>query len=215
MILNTPKCIAILSLILATDWVIAQGNSTHATPSAAHVDYLPDGTAAIPPSYRYWPFLSSGLDMAYPEEGAMTMSQHMFTNVFVDPDSMRSFQATGTWPDGAVLVKEDREGVTKGSINKTGKFQTTQLFGVEMHIKDSVRFPGGWAFFFSGGVAVPAQLLPAKASCYSCHRTNGAVDTTFVQFYPTLIDIAKAKGTLSAGYAQKTKANGEFTKKDP
>jgi hypothetical protein len=26
------------------------------------------------------------------------------------------------------------------------------------------------------------------------------VDSTFVQFYPTLLEIAKTKGTLSAGY---------------
>ena len=29
--------------------------------------------------------------------------------------------------------------------------------------------------------------------CYSCHEQHGAVDTTFVQFYPTLIDAAKQK----------------------
>jgi hypothetical protein len=127
MVLHTPQRIAILSLILGAGLAVAEDKSTHVTPSAAHVDYRPDGSATIPPSYRNWPFLSSGLDMAYPEEGAMAMSQHIFTNVFVDPDSLRNFQATGTWPDGAVLVKEDREGVTKGSINKTGKFQTTRM----------------------------------------------------------------------------------------
>jgi hypothetical protein len=33
------------------------------------------------------------------------------------------------------------------------------------------------------------------ASCYSCHEKNGAVDTTFVQYYPTLIEAANTKGT--------------------
>jgi hypothetical protein len=215
MILSTPQRIATLFLVLGGGLALAEGSSTQATPSAAHVDYLPDGSATIPPLYRSWPFLSSGLDMAYPEEGAMTPSQHVFTNVFVDPDSMRAFQATGTWPDGAVLVKEDREGVTKGSINKTGKYQTTKLFGVEMHIKDSVRFPGGWAFYFSGGGAAPAQLLPPKAQCYSCHRANAAVDTTFVQFYPTLIDIARAKGTLSSNSVKSSKVNVDSPRKAP
>jgi hypothetical protein len=36
--------------------------------------------------------------------------------------------------------------------------------------------------------------------CYSCHEQHGAVDTTFVQFYPTLLPIATQKGTLSAAY---------------
>ena len=214
MSLQTPQRIAIVSLILGAGLGAAENKSAHSPPSAAHVDYLADGRAVIPPSYRNWPFLSSGLDMAYRQEGAMTMSEHVFTNVFVDPDSLRAFQATGTWPDGAVLVKEDREGVTKGSINEAGKFQTTRLFGVEMHIKDSVRFPGGWGFYFSGGVADPAQLLPTQAGCYSCHQAHAAVDTTFVQFYPTLIDIAREKGTLSASFVQKNKVNGNLRSKD-
>jgi hypothetical protein len=38
-----------------------------------------------------------------------------------------------------------------------------------------------------------ATMVPA--SCYSCHEKNGAVDTTFVQYYPTLIEAANTKGT--------------------
>jgi len=30
------------------------------------------------------------------------------------------------------------------------------------------------------------------------------VDNTFVQFYPTLLPVAKSKGTLSAGYKKET-----------
>ena len=39
-----------------------------------------------------------------------------------------------------------------------------------------------------------------EKSCYSCHSDHAAVDTTFVQFYPTLLPIAKSKQTLSAAY---------------
>ena len=35
------------------------------------------------------------------------------------------------------------------------------------------------------------ELFPKTADCYSCHQKNGATDTTFVQFYPTLIETAK------------------------
>ena len=44
------------------------------------------------------------------------------------------------------------------------------------------------------------HLLPKSANCYTCHEAHAAVDTTFTQFYPTLLPIAKAKGTLSANY---------------
>jgi acyl carrier protein phosphodiesterase len=43
-------------------------------------------------------------------------------------------------------------------------------------------------------------MLPREASCYSCHEQHGAVATTFVQFYPTLLSVAKKKRTLSAEY---------------
>jgi hypothetical protein len=67
---------------------------------------------------------------------------------------------------------------------------------VEVHVKDK-RFDGGWAFFaFEGAREVPGKLFPRSADCYSCHAQHGSVDTTFVQFYPTLRPIAEAKGTF-------------------
>ena len=34
------------------------------------------------------------------------------------------------------------------------------------------------------------------APCVECHSEHGAVERTFVQFYPHLLDVARAKGTL-------------------
>ena len=45
-----------------------------------------------------------------------------------------------------------------------------------------------------------ARMIPVSADCYACHKEHGAVDTTFVQFYPTLLPIAKSKGTAASGY---------------
>jgi hypothetical protein len=47
---------------------------------------------------------------------------------------------------------------------------------------------------------VTGNLLPKEMECYSCHAQHAAVDTTFVQFYPTLLEIAKKKNTLSPAY---------------
>ena len=66
---------------------------------------------------------------------------------------------------------------------------------VEVHAKDTKRFAGGWAFFYFEG-REPAGQIPVSENCYSCHLQHGAVDTTFVQFYPTLLGVAKDKGTL-------------------
>jgi hypothetical protein len=43
-------------------------------------------------------------------------------------------------------------------------------------------------------------MIPMSEDCYACHRDHAAVDTTFVQFYPTLLPLATQKGTLSPNY---------------
>jgi hypothetical protein len=121
-----------------------------------------------------------------------------FDNVFVTPQAYRAFLATGTWPDKTMFIMEVRTSASKGSINKGGHFQEG-LVGLEAHIKDESRFPSKWEFFAFSPTALTGKPLGAKSSCQTCHSTNGAVDNTFVQFYPTLLPIAKAKGTLKPG----------------
>ncbi len=120
----------------------------------------------------------------------------MFDNVFVNPEAYKVFVETGKWPDKTMFVLETRVAESAGSINKAGHFQGTDIMGAEVHLKDDSR--GGWAFYDLDGER--GTLIPKTADCYSCHQQHAAVDTTFVQFYPTLIGIAKAKGTLSAAY---------------
>jgi hypothetical protein len=131
---------------------------------------------------------------------ANAAAEPAFDNVFVDPASYRSFLETGTWPEGTVLALEIRAGTAHGSINKAGAFQSGEPLGIEVHTKDTARFGGdGWAFFPFDGQK-PATMIPREANCYACHAANTAVDRTFVQFYPTLLPIARAKGTLTAAY---------------
>ena len=168
------------------------------TPRNSDAIFTTDGLLKPPVDYREWIFLASGLDMNYSDGPGMDHS--MFDNVFVDPTAYRAFMQTGTWPDGTRLIKENRVAGEKGSINKHGKFQTADTMGIEVHVKDSKRFPGNWAFFmFASTRSEPATQIPASASCYSCHQQHGAVDTTFVQFYPTLLGVATEKRTLVPG----------------
>ena len=159
--------------------------------------YRSDGNLKFPSDYREWVYLTSGVDMSYGPN--MDMGHSMFDNVFVNPEAYKAFLQTGTWPDKTMLVLEARMAGSKGSINKNGHFQTGNVMGREVHVKDEARFPGKWAFFNSED-GVTAKLLPREMDCYSCHEQHGAVDTTFVQFYPTLLEIAKKKNTLSTAY---------------
>ncbi len=173
--------------------------------------YSKAGELLFPSKYREWTYLTSGFDMSYsPQTASSDAPAHStFDNVFVNPVAYRSFLDHGVWPDKTVLVLELRGAESKSSINKRGNYQGSTVTGVEVHIKDEARFPGKWAFFgFDNQVS--GKLIPQSASCYSCHAEHGAVDTTFVQFYPTLLGVAEKKNTLSPAYLQelRTAASG-------
>lgn len=171
-------------------------------PEADGPQYTAEGQLVRPNNYREWVYLSSGLGMTYgPVAEAARDGNPMFDNVFVNPTAYQAFMATGKWPDKTIFVLEVRASGSKASINNGGRFQSN-LAGIEAEVKDEKRFPSKWAFFGFGASASPAKMLPTTAQCYSCHSTNGAVDNTFVQFYPTLLDVAKSKGTLNAKAAQ-------------
>ncbi len=157
--------------------------------------YTKDGMMRLPANYREWIFLSSGLAMTYGPAGQTNAQGNpRFDNVFVSPASYKSFLKTGTWADKTMMILEVRDSDSHVSINTGGQVQTG-LAAIEVHVKDSARFKGGWAFF-AFEKSETAKLIPTTANCYSCHQQHGSVDTTFVQFYPTLIDVAKQKGTF-------------------
>jgi hypothetical protein len=162
-----------------------------------------NGTNLIrPANYREWVFLSSSLDLNYPPPGAPPGPQR-FDNVFVNPSSYRTFMQTGKWPDKTIFVLEFREAAKEASPDRPGKFQAA-MTGVEAEVKDS-RFPDGWAFFAFGQPGPPnAGVAPLSgdtvARCIDCHTKHTAVERTFVQFYPTLFEVAKRLGTVMPNY---------------
>ena len=202
----------VICLLSAAVAISAGGSPSQAVAAATAVPapaYAANGDMLPVPNYREWIYLSSGLGMTYsPEPGGMIM----FDNVFVNPEAYRGFVATGTWPDKTVMVLESREAVSKGSINQGGHYQGTGVMGFAVHVKDGARFPGKWAFFSFNSPSANGKLIPQTASCYSCHATHGAVDTTFVQFYPTLLPIARDKKTLSDAFLKDEAAQAGASK---
>jgi hypothetical protein len=154
---------------------------------ASAQQYTKDGEMVFPKDYRSWVFLSAGVNMTYSND---PNAKSVFDNVFVNPAAVKEFLQTGTWPDKTVLITENRA-VASHASNKEGKFQT-DLLGFEAHVKDSSK--GGWNFYFFAKDASTGKPFAKTANCFSCHQKNGATDTTFVQFYPTLIETAKKFG---------------------
>lgn len=164
--------------------------------------YSDSGELVRPPDYREWIYLTSGVGMTYgPARTLASGGVPLFDNVFVKRESYQAFLESGHWPDKTMFVLEIRYPQTHGSINKDGYFQT-DVAAMEVALKDETRFPEKWAYFnfeTRGGVPAPtAKPLPKTAGCFACHTANGAVENTFVQFYPTLLAVAREKGTVKA-----------------
>ena len=151
--------------------------------------------------YREWIYLTTGLGMNYSSDHASPSDDAPgFDNVFVMPEAYRVFKATGHWPDHTMLVIEPRQSVTKGSINRGGRYQGNRLPFLEFAVKDTKRFADGWGYFSFPKDAQTAKAHGPEDRCNECHSRNGAVENTFVQFYPTLLKIARRKGTLKDSY---------------
>ena len=164
--------------------------------------YNDKGELLAPENYREWVWLTSGLDMTYNDNGrragpaSEVDAPKPFDNVFVNPSAYREFKRTGTWPEGTMFVIEIRSSKTKVHPNQAGWVQG-DIAGMPAAVKDLKRFGDKkWGYFslIRDGKLAPAAPIKSDG-CWNCHRQNGAVDNTFVQFYPTLKPIAEEKGT--------------------
>jgi hypothetical protein len=195
------------TLLAAALSACSSGAGTPAPPVPVADASAPRYTAAgelLPPTdYRTWIFLTSGYGMSYGPAAAS--APRLYDNVYVRRASYEQFLVTGSWPEQTMFVLEIRAAESEGSINHGGQFQT-DLAAVEAEVKDSRRFAGGWGFFSfesdANGPTRPAAVLPGDASCYACHAKNAAVENTFTQFYPTLLPVARAKGTLRPDFVR-------------
>lgn len=191
--ISAMKYLAASLFLLLTAVVHAQ--------SADGPTFTATGELLRPADFREWMFVTSGLGMTYNQPAGTPARTPNFTNVYVNPSSYRAFMKTGRWPDKTMFILEIRASTSEGSINKGGHFQSN-LVVIEASVKDEARFPGGWAYFDFGRDMKPhAAALPRTERCYACHADNGAVDNTFVQFYPTLLEVAAKMGTVKTGTA--------------
>jgi len=191
------RCALILACVAALGGLVelaalSTGRQIHSAETPGTLPRYDGAKLVRPEGYREWVFLSSGLGMNYnPAAGSVDQ----FTNSFVPQSAYQAFLASGKWPDKTVFVLEERAAESKGSINKSGHFQT-DLNGLAVEVKDETHFADKWAYFSFRGDAASAEALP-KAQCWQCHNDNAAVEHTFVQFYPTLKPVAQKFGTYT------------------
>jgi cytochrome P460 len=195
---STFSALLLFATLTASQSIVA-GQQPPAAPSFTNT-----GQLIRPLDYRSWVFVTSGLGMTYGPAQAATGRAPMFDNVFVTRDAYAAFLRSGTWPDKTMFLLEIRKAEVNVSINNGGHTQG-DIALIEAAVKDTERFKstGGWGYFSfdsRDGLVESAAPLPSTATCYACHSANTAVDNTFVQFYPELFAIAKAKGTVKPTY---------------
>jgi hypothetical protein len=189
---------------LTAVYAVSLGLSVFGQQPPADGPQYENGTSLVRPAdYRAWPSIGSGLGLNYDSETAAGAASPAFSNVFVNPASYRGFLQTGVWPNATIFVLEFRQSRTNTAPNVSGRFQG-ELLALEAEVKDA-RFPDGWGFFNFGKAGalrpVAAPLSGTEvSSCIECHTKHTAVERTFVQFYPALLEVARQKGTLKPGF---------------
>jgi hypothetical protein len=163
-------------------------NSVQATGEAPQ--FNKEGQLIRPEGYRSWMFVGSIVTPNDMNEGKAAFPG--FHVVYINPESYKEFERTGTFPDGTILAK-DLIGVgAKHAASGNGYFMNGYT-GLGVAVKDSARFPdepGNWAYFDfsqpnSSELAKTADAKPAS-ECNACHQANAATDWVFTQYYPVL-----------------------------
>src|SRR5258708_25684764 len=128
------------SLIFALGFTFLAAATEEKSPKP---QYDSKGNLLRPADYRDWMFLSAGYGMNYsPSPG----SHEMFTNVFVQRWAYQEFLNSGKWPKETALVIDELDPESKGSINRTGTFQT-DLMSRAAQTTHPIRHPDKWAYF--------------------------------------------------------------------
>lgn len=95
----TVPCLFAIVLVILFG---AHARRTVQAASSTTPNYAANGDLMPPVHYREWIYLTSGIDMSYAPKSKEMADRSMFDNVFVNPESYRSFLRTGIWPDKTV-----------------------------------------------------------------------------------------------------------------
>jgi hypothetical protein len=178
-------------LLLTIGILIVSGNSPAAygddrqTNAVDVATFDEHGRLVLPADIDEWIFLGSSLGMGYSQETFDPGSPGMFQIVRMEPRAYRVFRETGRFPDGTMIALHFFGTENNISINRAGFVMGSQHL-MEIHYKDSRRFPDGFNFYTFQNDDTFAGAIPLPNDCVACHKKDGAYDAVFVQFYPTI-----------------------------
>lgn len=201
-----PMACALASAAAAA-WAVSgqpdQGSSpiqTDANERRGVAQFAENGELLRPNGCRRWVFIGSSVTPNDMNNGRAVFPE--FHNVYIDPQTVEHYAATGRCPQGAVLVKELVSVGTKQSASGRGYFQG-HFHGLGVMVKDKSRFPntpGNWGYFdFTDPPRrddrtreLIASAGDVSTSCIDCHNAAESSDYVFSQHYPIVEEIRKS-----------------------
>lgn len=150
--------------------------------------FTPDGQLLRPEGWEGWVLAGTSMGLTYNEPTSTPAPGEppgIFLNVYVQPWAYERFMESGEFPEGTMFILAMAEPIRKADPARGG-FYMGEISMMEVHLKREGIHESGWGFYGFGGDDPSAEILPAEANCYSCHRDEGAHDNAFVQFYPKM-----------------------------
>ena len=186
---------------LATYTLVAADPAVEKKPEAAVKgmdlpEYDKDGKLLRPVGYEKWVVVGTSIGLGYSDGGAPNPNNPgTFHNVYLQPQAFDHYVETGKFPEQTVFIVTNlasQPAKTKGPVSRTG-FVAAPTSGLEIAVKDSTKYPEGWAYFMfhdrpgKGTARVrDAESAFERKDCFDCHAEHAAVDNVFTQFYSVL-----------------------------
>jgi len=189
-----------LSAILGFLW---QDGTTESIETSARnrmqePSYDQEGRLLRPTGYEKWVVVGTSIGLGYSDgDKNDPKNPGTFHNVYLQPEAFDHYVQTGEFPEQTVFIvtnNKSRPANTKGAVSRKG-FVASPTSGLEVAVKDTKRFPDGWAYFMFHDApekakpeTVHAERAFDQKDCFDCHAEHGAVDNVFTQYYSVLTD---------------------------
>lgn len=201
--------VALPTAAQAADTANTRSSTPIRTPSspAKHVQapaFTTDGQLLFPADIDRWVTLGASIGMGYNEQDFDPDDPGSFVTVSMPADAYEYFKRHRKFADGTLFARRSYGAVQRLANNRAG-FVMGEAGATEIHLIDRQRFRDGFNFavFMTGQKQAP--LLPEGNGCISCHKSDGAFQNTFAQFYPAIrhdIPRAALESSLKRGHVK-------------
>ena len=143
-----------------------------------------DGLLIKPNNLDQWIHVGSNMGQGYNEALFDPASPGTFQIVEIEPSAYDYFKQHGRYANGTMIALSFYKASDKSSPRLNG-FHQGELVSFEIHLIDSQNFKEGRAFY-NFGMKTVAEKIADGSRCVECHKTEGAFESTFTQFYPKM-----------------------------